>query len=202
MVRTGGEKTRQKILVAAEKLFAESGFDATSVDRIARAARVNKGLIYYYFKDKDDIVVSLFTDILAELSSQVEALPPVRGSDPKVQLAAEIRLMASRKRILSLMVMEALKSRERSQYLFRLFELVLEREHAGPRGGRKGTKENRRRLIHEFFTGFLPLVLFVSLQDKWAEHFDCDSEEAAALFVDAFARSHLASHLTSSGAGS
>ena len=47
-----GEKTRQKILDAAERLFADQGFDATSVESIAAAAGVNKALIYYYFKDK------------------------------------------------------------------------------------------------------------------------------------------------------
>ena len=48
-----GEQTKQKILNVAGELFAENGFDGTSVDSIANAAGVNKALIYYHFKDKN-----------------------------------------------------------------------------------------------------------------------------------------------------
>ena len=66
MPRTGGEKTKERILQVAEELFAERGFNGTSVDMIAKSAEVNKALIYYYFKDKNDIVVSLFRNIIDE----------------------------------------------------------------------------------------------------------------------------------------
>ena len=50
MSRTGGEKTKKKILLIAERLFAQNGYDGTSVQDIAREAEVNKALIYYHFK--------------------------------------------------------------------------------------------------------------------------------------------------------
>lgn len=50
---------RERILEAAGELFAEHGYDATPTSRIAENARVPKGLIHYYFKRKEDILVAL-----------------------------------------------------------------------------------------------------------------------------------------------
>lgn len=56
---TGGDK-RERILVAAEEIFAERGFYHARVADIARSAGVADGTIYLYFKSKDDLLISLF----------------------------------------------------------------------------------------------------------------------------------------------
>ncbi|MEU4745915.1 helix-turn-helix domain-containing protein [Actinosynnema sp. NPDC023658] len=50
---------RERILQAAEELFAESGFDATPTSRIAERADVPKGLVHYYFRRKGDLLAAL-----------------------------------------------------------------------------------------------------------------------------------------------
>jgi AcrR family transcriptional regulator len=50
---------RERILAAAEELFAESGFDATPTSKIAARARVPKGLVHYYFQRKPDLLTAL-----------------------------------------------------------------------------------------------------------------------------------------------
>ncbi len=191
MARTGGDKTKARILEVAERLFAEGGFDATSVDRIARAAKVNKALIYYHFKDKNDVIGSLFTHILDELAHELESAPPPTSSR-QGPIRQELALLAQRKRILAVMLMESLKSGARSEVLFRCAELVIERETRGQ--PRVRGRELRRRRVYEFFTGFLPLVAFAALRDRYCEYFGCDADEAVDHFVDAFTRSHLARH--------
>jgi len=57
------EKTRQKILDAATKLFAARGFSGTVIDDIASEAGVNKQRIYAYFKSKS----KLFESVTAEV---------------------------------------------------------------------------------------------------------------------------------------
>lgn len=52
---------KERILVAAEELFAEAGFDATSTSKIAIRADVPKGLVHYYFRRKADLLASLVT---------------------------------------------------------------------------------------------------------------------------------------------
>jgi AcrR family transcriptional regulator len=53
------ESAKERILVAAEKLFAESGFDATPTSKIAEQAEVPKGLVHYYFRRKPDLLTAL-----------------------------------------------------------------------------------------------------------------------------------------------
>ncbi|NMH96728.1 TetR/AcrR family transcriptional regulator [Pseudonocardia acidicola] len=50
---------RDRILGAAEELFAEAGFDATPTSKIAERAGVPKGLVHYYFKRKADLLAAL-----------------------------------------------------------------------------------------------------------------------------------------------
>jgi TetR/AcrR family transcriptional regulator len=47
--------TRAAILAAAERSFAEGGLAGARIDAIARAAGVNKALLYYYFRSKDGL---------------------------------------------------------------------------------------------------------------------------------------------------
>jgi len=49
------ETTRARLLDAAEKLFAECGFEGTSVRAINAEADVNSGAIHYYFRTKEDL---------------------------------------------------------------------------------------------------------------------------------------------------
>ncbi len=61
--------TRSMILAAARKVFADKGVEGTSIRKVAEAAKVNNAMIYYYFKDKDDLYRSLLTDSLSALTA-------------------------------------------------------------------------------------------------------------------------------------
>jgi len=58
---------RDRILKAAVKVFAKSGFYATRVSEIAKAAGVADGTIYLYFKNKDDVLITIFEDGITQL---------------------------------------------------------------------------------------------------------------------------------------
>lgn len=51
--------TRQHLLRAAVKCFAQHGYAATSVQQIVKAARVSKPALYYYFADKADLFLAV-----------------------------------------------------------------------------------------------------------------------------------------------
>ncbi|GAA2590673.1 helix-turn-helix domain-containing protein [Actinomadura fulvescens] len=73
-----GVDARTRILDAAETLFAERGYDASSTARIARLAHVPKGLVFHYFPQKIDVLVALVDErtFIEELPEDaVEALP-------------------------------------------------------------------------------------------------------------------------------
>ena len=52
------ERTRQRLLAEAQRLFRESGYAATSLEQIAEAAEVTKGAIYGHFASKEDLLLS------------------------------------------------------------------------------------------------------------------------------------------------
>jgi TetR/AcrR family fatty acid metabolism transcriptional regulator len=79
---SGGGDKRERILDAAEQVFAERGFYNARVAEIARAAGVADGTIYLYFKSKDDLLISVFESrmerVLGDLSAAIaEAQTPV-----------------------------------------------------------------------------------------------------------------------------
>jgi len=61
---TDSVQARERILDAAGGLFAADGFDATPTARIARRALVAKGLLFYYFPRKMDLLRALFAERL------------------------------------------------------------------------------------------------------------------------------------------
>jgi len=52
------ERTRQRLLTEAQRLFRERGYAATSLEQIAEAAEVTKGAIYGHFASKEDLMLS------------------------------------------------------------------------------------------------------------------------------------------------
>ena len=52
------ERTRQRLLAEAQRLFRERGYAATSLEQIAEAAEVTKGAIYGHFASKEDLLLT------------------------------------------------------------------------------------------------------------------------------------------------
>lgn len=205
MPKTDGYKTKEKILKVAEKLFAEKGFNGTSIDKIAKTAGVNKGLIYYHFKNKKDIFVSIMKNIINEIKQSVHLSVPEEVSevdDRQLQrkIKAEIEFCRQRKKIILVMMMEALKVDGDADFLFKCAQMVIQQEMDGIRKKTRkadplSSKDRARYLLHEFFTGFIPIISFVSLQEKWCEYFDCDKNKALDYFIESFAQTHIKGHL-------
>jgi TetR/AcrR family transcriptional regulator len=67
------EDTRRAILEAAVAEFAAEGISGARTDAIARAAGVNKALLYYYFKDKEALHGAVLDRVFAGLRAAAEA---------------------------------------------------------------------------------------------------------------------------------
>src|SRR5579863_7956382 len=63
--------TRQRIQSVALELFAEQGYDKTSLREIAERLDVTKAALYYHFKSKEDIVSSLVEDYFGQIDEMV-----------------------------------------------------------------------------------------------------------------------------------
>lgn len=60
------DRTREKILAAAHKLFVAKGYSATSISMIAKAAKINQSLIYHHFNNKENLWRLIKMEPLAE----------------------------------------------------------------------------------------------------------------------------------------
>jgi len=87
--RGAPEKTRAAILKAALHEFASEGVAGSRTDEIARAAGVNKALLYYYFRDKEALYGAVIDDVFENMR---ERLLHVLNSDLEPQ--AKIREFA------------------------------------------------------------------------------------------------------------
>lgn len=77
------ERTRERILAAALKEFATNGFAGARVDAIARAAAINKRMLYHYFGNKE----ALFREVLRRKMAERRAWAETLSGDPAENLA-------------------------------------------------------------------------------------------------------------------
>lgn len=77
---------RAQLLELGLELFSERSFDAVSIDDIAAAAGVSKGLLYHYFGSKRDFYVQIIAHVAAELKGRID-----RAAELPLQPAEAIR---------------------------------------------------------------------------------------------------------------
>jgi AcrR family transcriptional regulator len=65
---------QSRILAAAVALFAEKGFDATSVQEIVERAAVTKGALYHYFSAKDDLLYEIYHALIAAQQAELDRI--------------------------------------------------------------------------------------------------------------------------------
>ena len=74
------EKTRRAILEAALDVFSEKGYAKTTFDEIALRAGFTKGAVYWYFRNKADLVAALIVEYVQRKRIEVEKSLPQNGS--------------------------------------------------------------------------------------------------------------------------
>src|SRR5712671_5529504 len=65
--------TARRIVATAEQIFAEQGLAGARMDDIARVAKVNKALLYYYFRSKEELFRFVIEALLSQLREGVRA---------------------------------------------------------------------------------------------------------------------------------
>jgi AcrR family transcriptional regulator len=87
------EQKRLKILSVAAELFAAHPFHKVLLSRVAEAAGVGKGTLYVYFKNKEDLYLSVLYSGFAQLVERMQRLLDQSRCGPMETLAAAIREM-------------------------------------------------------------------------------------------------------------
>lgn len=95
-----GADTRRQIIEAADQLFYEQGFEATSFADIASAVSLSRGNFYYHFKTKDEILDAVIARRLANTQKMLEAWE-AEGSGPEERIRSFINIViANRAKIM------------------------------------------------------------------------------------------------------
>ncbi len=67
------ERRRGEILDAAEALYVDKGWEALTVDQVARSARLSRALVYVYFRDKEDLLFAIGERAMRQLRERFVA---------------------------------------------------------------------------------------------------------------------------------
>ncbi|MCR9097624.1 MAG: TetR/AcrR family transcriptional regulator [bacterium] len=128
---TSAEK-RKLILDTAIQVFAEKGYPDTRISDIAKRAEIAYGLVYHYFKNKEEILDTIFMERWGEFIASVRAIAGDDGPvEDKLRSIAEVILSAHRSRPewVKILIFEIRRSqrmldRERMEGIAELFEAI------------------------------------------------------------------------------
>jgi TetR/AcrR family transcriptional regulator len=84
------EQSRAAILQAAVREFSREGVAGARIDAIARRARVNKALLYYYFKDKEALYAAVLDQVFGGLTAAVNSVF-ASNAPPREKILAYVR---------------------------------------------------------------------------------------------------------------
>jgi len=200
MARRRSDDKRQRILQAAVEVFARKGYFAAKVSEIARRADVADGTIYLYFKNKEDILVSLFDTVMAEhIAKARRDVAAASGAPARLQAIAEhhLRVLGENRELAVVFQVELRQStkfleRFTASWLQDYFALVGEVIEQGQRE-RSLRSDLPRKLVAKALFGMLDeMVTSWILSGK-----DYDLQRLAAPVVDLLLRGAGASGMAS-----
>jgi AcrR family transcriptional regulator len=121
------EDTHERILQAAERLFSEKGFEATSVRDITTEAECNVASVNYHFGGKDNLYLEVFRSLLHEVRDRrIDAMRRDMADRPEMSLEDFISSFASA-------FMEPLVDQSRGRFFLGFFAHEMNDPHLPPR---------------------------------------------------------------------
>ena len=103
------DKTRDRILGAAENIFADKGYHEALVDEIAEETALSKGGIYFHFPSKEDLFFAVLDRLAARLVAKVEKSAAAEASPlarAEASLVAVLSALGRKRRLARLLVVQ------------------------------------------------------------------------------------------------
>jgi TetR/AcrR family transcriptional regulator, fatty acid metabolism regulator protein len=212
VARPRRDDKRDRILKAAVRVFARKGYFAARVSDIAKKAGVADGTIYLYFRNKEDILVSLFDEVMAghldEARAELKAAPGpaarlLRIAEHHLRTLGENRDLAV---VFQVELRQSTKFMERftASWLQDYFQLLHGVIEEGQRAGIFRADLPKKVVAKAFFGALDEMVTSFILSGR-----DYDLSELASPVVDLFLRgvaipgkiAHARPALAATGAG-
>lgn len=177
-----------RIISAAKDVFSEKGYDGSSMAEIAKRANVNKALLYYYFKNKKDILEDLVkrnvNETLERQALFVRKPKEVNQNSFEDYYNEMLSVLKGRKEILRVLLIETLKGAKGEVSLFELIEPVFNNLKPYLKILGFEVEEPEKMMNSSFFFATIPIFMFLTLGDKWAEHNKFDIRKVEEDFMD------------------
>ncbi len=149
---TSAESVPRRLVAVATRLFAEKGFDRTSVQEVVDAADVTKGAMYHYFDSKDDLLAEVYARVLRMQMTRLEEIAAAGGA-----VTERVRRAASD------VVVTTIANLDDATIFFRSLHQLTDTKQREVR--------TRRRHYHEMFRS---LVIEGQEQGVFADHVPAD----------------------------
>jgi AcrR family transcriptional regulator len=145
----------ERLLAVATRLFAEKGFEATSVQEIVESAGVTKGAMYHYFASKDDLLFEIYHRLLMMQTRRLEQFAEGVGTAGERLRAAAVDVLDT-----SFLHLDELT------VFFRSMHLLTQEKRKSVRAERRRYHERFRALVEEgqtagIFRGDVPADIVV-----------------------------------------
>ena len=186
---------RQRILQAAVKVFAEKSFEGSRIDEIAKEAGAPKSLIYYHFKNKDEILEVLVDGFLTELADLLKVAEKDTHHTKAEQMMDRMQdhyreFFIRNADLTRVLFIDSLKKSTANPIIFRVVEALVDTEEKFGTVSEQQNYNRNERLVAEFFTNIIPGFAFLCFYGSWANYFKIDQKELG----DLFARIMVATH--------
>lgn len=167
----------------SKSLFSEKGYDATGMDEIAAQIGIPKSLIYYHFKNKEELLNTIIKEFLDEYNRILQD-DSERGTD---KIARYLQFLMNNTDSARILLGESLKQGNNNMAIFKAVDTLM--SNAQPE-----MKLNHAHWVTEFFTSIMPSLLFVCYKENWCKYFDANQADLTRDFLNAYKLTHGAYH--------
>ena len=186
-------KSKELILEAAIKLFADKGFNGTTVSEIAKEAGLSQGMIYYIFESKDHILVEILDSFKSELTRVFTTIyskdeyGSYRGHWDTDEIKEGMEFFIQNRQLWVVLFSESLKSMTGKENLIGIWDSLnknIRQQLLSNRGFSLSHGDITRDLVDLFFV-FMPAVLFAIFVEDWRKMRGYSEEDAHQCFASA-----------------
>ncbi len=183
---------KNRILSAAEELFALKGYDGTGIAQIADKSEITKSLLYYYFDSKEQILQELFTNYLITVKEEKEKI--LSGDLPETEMIRQsmlkgFSLLFHNKKIIRILLSEMLKGNVKKEALCSVVESVIPGSMTDLKSPGEKNGHSAELAAYIFFFGLAPVIAYMMFGQAWTSNNQLDE----TIFTEQFITMAIAS---------
>ncbi len=189
---------RKRILKTALQIFAEKSFEGSRIDEIAERAGVPKSLIYYHFKNKNEILDVMFRNFLNDFGEVIKTAERDAGDSVAEEMMKRPEyytdFMIKNYDLIRIILIDSLKKTSDNPVLYTFLEMIVHSEEKLIIRNHPENYDREERLVGEFFTHIIPLFSFFCFYYSWIGYFKMEEKKFGDLFKKILAETHGAFH--------